>query len=334
MYDYYLPFKLTLYQSQASQEILDYLLNKEDVLLDAVCGAGKTEIVLETIKTYLNIGLIIGFACPRKVLLCDLFIRISQYFKSDKFGLVYGDKSYQPQAQLVFLTTHQLYKYKKTFDLLIIDEIDAFPYCDNFKLENDAALSSKQFLYISATVPSKYYQTKIKHVKLYHRHHLKVLPIPEIINVHQGRMYYELLKLLKTSKDPYLVFCQSKKQTLSIHRLLKLFRIKSINVDSTNMSVDKLDLFKEGKIKVMVSTTVLERGITLKGLNVIVMNAENRLYTKSVLVQIAGRVGRDYQVTTGLIIYLCNRVTNDIKDSIDEIKMINHKIIDLNNVNS
>ena len=33
--------------------------------------------------------------------------------------------------QLVICTTHQLLKYYQAFDLLIIDEIDSFPYAGN-----------------------------------------------------------------------------------------------------------------------------------------------------------------------------------------------------------
>lgn len=36
--------------------------------------------------------------------------------------------------QLVICTTHQLLKYYQAFDLLIIDEIDSFPYAGNPQL--------------------------------------------------------------------------------------------------------------------------------------------------------------------------------------------------------
>ena len=40
------------------------------------------------------------------------------------------------------------------------------------------------------------------------------------------------------------------------------------------------------------STSVLERGVTIKNLQVIVFNAEHELYDEKSLIQISGRVGR------------------------------------------
>ena len=35
------------------------------------------------------------------------------------------------RAPLIIATTHQLLKFYQAFDLLIIDEVDAFPFVDN-----------------------------------------------------------------------------------------------------------------------------------------------------------------------------------------------------------
>ena len=326
LFDYHLDFRLNPHQEKASNKVLHAIEKKRSCLIDAVCGAGKTEIVLEVIKLYLNQGKTVGFACPRKTLLCDLYERVSSYFKSDAFGLVYGGCSINAQGQFIFLTTHQLSKYKGYFDLLIIDEIDAFPYLDNYQLEKSATLASKLFIYISATVPDKYYQMDIDIIKVYHRHHQQVMPLPQVIALHKGRMFYQLLKTLLFNQDKYVLYVPSKKLGLQLVKLLKVCRIKAFFISSENASLENIALLKEGKISVLVSTTVLERGITLKSLNVIVYQACHHVFNKSVLIQICGRVGRDAVVTDGQILFLCYKENDQIKECCKDLKEINEKI--------
>jgi len=56
MYDYQLNFNLNKYQLESSNKIVKYYLEGHIILLDAVCGAGKTEMLLEVIKIALNKG--------------------------------------------------------------------------------------------------------------------------------------------------------------------------------------------------------------------------------------------------------------------------------------
>ena len=45
---------------------------------------------------------------------------------------------------LVIATTHQLLKFYQAFDLLIVDEVDAFPYVDNPMLYHAVERSVKE----------------------------------------------------------------------------------------------------------------------------------------------------------------------------------------------
>ena len=51
---YYLNYELTSDQKDASRFILDCIRSSCDCALNAVCGAGKTEIIYESIKYCLN----------------------------------------------------------------------------------------------------------------------------------------------------------------------------------------------------------------------------------------------------------------------------------------
>ena len=51
-----IDYDLTHAQQKAGKEILNYIQKGKSVLVNAVCGAGKTEIVYQSIEFYLNQG--------------------------------------------------------------------------------------------------------------------------------------------------------------------------------------------------------------------------------------------------------------------------------------
>ncbi len=62
---------------------------------------------------------------------------------------------------------------------------------------------------------------------------------------------------------------------------------------------EKVLAFRRGQIPILVTTTILERGVTVPNIDVAVLGAEQPIFTESALVQIAGRVGRSAQYPTG-----------------------------------
>ena len=75
--------------------------------------------------------------------------------------------------------------------------------------------------------------------------------------------------------------------------------------------------------KVVLSTLVLERGVTFKNSNVLVFNADHKLFAFENLVQISGRVGRHYQFPHGDIIFLIKSKNKTVKRAIKFIKKCN-----------
>lgn len=51
---------------------------------------------------------------------------------------------------------------------------------------------------------------------------------------------------------------------------------------------EKVAAFRKGEIPLLVTTTILERGVTVKNLQVAVLGAEEEIFSESALVQIAG----------------------------------------------
>lgn len=331
MYNYELPFQLNSYQQAGSDQIVSAYLSGNNIILDAVCGAGKTEMLLEVIKIALNNNCKVGFACPRKILTIELYERIKTYYNCDYFGLVVGGVRENMNSDLVFLTTHQLIKYDGYFDLLIIDEIDAFPFCDNYELEQAALKAAKQYIFLSATVPLKYLKLvqrdQLVYVNNFKRHHLQKMPSVSLEKCGDKLFFLNLLKNIKKLKQcPIIIFVPTKKIGHKLHLLLKLMMISNRFVSSKNIKEQTLKQFKEKKFNILISTTVLERGITLKNLQVLVYQADHFVFNQDTLIQICGRVGRDSIITTGAIIFLYNKITNSIQVCCRKIEEYNEKM--------
>ena len=79
-YEYNFDYPLTVYQQEISDKCA-FNVQFKDVLLKAVCGAGKTEIVVESISNYLKRGLKVCYAIARREVVIDLYQRFKTIFK-------------------------------------------------------------------------------------------------------------------------------------------------------------------------------------------------------------------------------------------------------------
>ena len=124
----HLEYELSPEQKELSNKLVENYKKGIDSLVFAVCGSGKTEICLELIKSVVSRGLCVGFAVPRRSVCYELGMRLRAIFKDNSVTIVFGGHHKLIKGDIVCLTTHQLFRYENYFDLLIMDEIDAFPY--------------------------------------------------------------------------------------------------------------------------------------------------------------------------------------------------------------
>jgi competence protein ComFA len=68
-----------------------------------------------------------------------------------------------------------------------------------------------------------------------------------------------------------------------------------------------IEALKAGTVEIFVTTTILERGITLDGIQVAVIWADHPLFDERTLVQIAGRVGRKRENPSGEAVFFARR---------------------------
>lgn len=308
----HMPFDLSLQQQYISEKIIETVQN-ESVLVDAVCGAGKTEICIPLVTWCLQKGIRIGWTIPRREVVLELGGRLQQYFPDIDIAIVCGGNLEVTQGDLVVCTTHQLHRYFDYFDILIVDEPDAFPYKNNDYLEQILKRSVKgNCVFLSATES----MPEIVTLKLPIRPTGRRLPVPKIIC--SGFMVLRLLKTLHHWKNEMLlIFVPTRIIAEKLSKILKIPYITSHTEDKKTI----LDTFRSEK-NILLTTTVLERGVTFVDCYVIVYYANHRVFTDASLIQIAGRVDRG-KSTKGECLFLCTMKNQNIKNCLDKITQAN-----------
>lgn len=318
----HLNFELTVYQQRIAQQLIKALA-ESDVVLEAVCGAGKTEMVLEVIRHHLLGGMRIGWAIARRQVVLELRERLAAIFPGLKVIAVCEGHTNDLRGDLVLCTTHQLYRYRGQFDLLILDEADAYPFADDVVLNGIARTSCRgRLLYMSATMNKtllrlvKSGQCKTLYLPL--RPSLRPLNIPTVILRFRWLCFLELLRQLRQIEESCLIFVGSIAQCIQLSRRLRCDCLHSRSKSKEEIIAD----FRRGKRTRLVATTILERGVTFSDISVIVYGCEQEVFSPSVLIQIAGRVQRGLSVK-GQCIFIGSRYSTGVARCIKNLRRAN-----------
>jgi competence protein ComFA len=81
--DFGLSFDLTINQSKVSDQISN-TIKSSSVLVEAVCGAGKTELVVQSVGNALMENRKVGWAIPRRQVVLQLKDRLQKIFPTLK----------------------------------------------------------------------------------------------------------------------------------------------------------------------------------------------------------------------------------------------------------
>lgn len=331
-------------QEEAAMAVQNAVERKEDLLVWAVCGAGKTEILFQGIHAALHKGERVCIAAPRTDVVLELAPRLQKVFPSIPVAALYGGSPQRHEySPLVISTVHQLYRYKDAFDVLIVDEVDAFPYSFDATLRYAAEKSRKPssaIIYLTAT-PNETWQRqcrqgKRRFVSIPARYHRHPLPIPKIRwlgnwkkSLKKGRIPTKL-KLwtqnrLERNKQALLFFpsIRTMNDALPLFQTLDS-RIKAVHAEDPNR-IEKVEGMRRKEIPVMLTTTILERGVTFPNLDVAVVGAEEDIFSESALVQISGRVGRSVHFPNGEIMFFHYGLTKEIIKAIRHIERMNRE---------
>jgi competence protein ComFA len=328
-------------QQDASNKLAEAMEAGTSLLIWAVCGAGKTEMLFQGIHTSICNGKRVCIATPRTDVVLELLPRLQRVFPTIPIAALYGGASPQPKnAPLVLSTTHQLLRYEKAFDVVMIDEVDAFPYSMDAMLQRAVAKAVKNetsLIYVTAT-PSAKWQQEVKRKKrqaviIPARYHRCPLPEPTFQwcgaytkRLEKGMLPRPVMDWIYRylQKKPILLFVPN---ITLVERVTALLRKENPHIAGVHAEdkdrKEKVQAFRNGDTPLLVTTTILERGVTIEGVQVGVLGAEQDIFTESALVQIAGRAGRSTREPTGDVILFHHGKTTAMLQAKNHIKKMN-----------
>lgn len=325
--EYLLKYPLTPLQQIISSKCKENI-DDNDVLIEAICGSGKTEIVMETISYMLKTKRKICFAISRKQVVLELYERLRKVFTKAKVVRVCQGYTNDLYGDIVICTTHQCYRYYQYFDCLILDECDAFPYKNNKVLEGIVKTSCKgHMIYLTATIDD-YLTNRIKnndivHLTLNKRPHGHDLIVPKCFYGFKWLLIIKLLIWINKQTSQIIIFVPTIKMSIYLYLFLKPFyKCEYINSKSNNND-QKIHSFKAKQYPILISTTILERGITIENINVVVLLANHKVFDEASLVQISGRVGRSFKYPNGECLFLCNKASLEVDKCIRKCNRAN-----------
>lgn len=331
-------------QRKASEKVAAGVGHNQEMLVWAVCGAGKTEVLFHGIEKALIQGLKVCLASPRTDVILELAPRFREAFPTTELIALYGGSEDRgKQAQLVLTTTHQLLRYKEAFDFIVVDEVDAFPFNSDETLSyavNKAKKPGAATVYLTATpdasMKGRFNKGDIQGVRIPRRYHNKPLPVPLFRWVGNWRKALEKGNLPAMALEWVIRHCENNRQAFlfvpSIAIMTKVTELlRTANGQITGVHSqdecrkEKIEQFRNGQIPVLVTTTILERGVTVADIDVAVFGADDRVFSEQALVQMSGRVGRSAASPCGEVIFFHNGKTRAMVEAKKHIESMNHE---------
>lgn len=336
---------LTVHQQTAAVEISDLVQSGDgEKLIWAVCGAGKTEMLFPGLTKALETGKRICLATPRTDVVRELLPRFRKAFPDVNIQALYGDSpDKKGDSSFLLATTHQLLRYAQAFDVMIIDEVDAFPFHNDPSLHyaaKRAASDDAATIYLTAT-PRKAQKKRIRTkdlpaVFIPKRFHGQPLPVPLLKlspTLHRylgkGEIPPHVCKKItaqQTTSRQLLIFLPSIKKAEEVAAFLhhRGCNVKAVHADDPQRA-EKIEAFRHQKYRILVTTTILERGVTFPSVDVYVVDAGHAVFDEAALVQIAGRAGRSPDDPTGHVYFFHIGKTDSMLDAVESIQAMNRR---------
>lgn len=341
-------WRLSQPQMEAVMEMLDFLrsANGERFLVWAVCGAGKTEVIFPAIEQCLSRGGNVLLATPRKDVVLELEPRLEKAFSTTDILVLHGSsKEKWGMGSIVLATTHQVIRFSRAFDLVIVDEVDAFPFDRNPMLYygvERAVRPKGNIVYLTAT-PTDVMQREVKRGKLpcTHipiRYHGYPLPVPEIVTGRRTKRLLDDLQHPSVRSFVEKVLSRGAQLFWFVPRiglaedfaalLPTVFPEVVPEAVAATHSKDslreiKVNNFRNRQIRIVVTTTILERGVTVPNSDVLVWDADDPVFGAAALVQMAGRAGRSADDPDGKVLFFARQKSIGMVEAVRQIEMMN-----------
>ena len=167
--------------------------------------------------------------------------------------------------------------------------------------------------------------------RLFRRFHGHPLPVPRIQLVNLRHVPHSLPKAViiwvqqvLATKRVCLLFVPKISWAEQLAGKLRQIGLKAAGVASTDAQrAEKVTAFRQGQLEVLVTTTILERGVTVPRCAVAVLAAADPEFSASALIQIAGRAGRAADSPDDPVVFFSDRYTLAMLAARRQIVMMN-----------
>jgi competence protein ComFA len=314
-------------------------------LLWAVTGAGKTEMMFTLIDSVLERGGNVMVATPRRDVVLELEPRIRQAYPGRTVVALHGaSREKWTKADITLATTHQTIRFAAGFELVVIDELDAFPYHNNPMLQYAAAKCAASGGYrvlLTATPPADLKRAavrgKLPHARVPVRHHGHPLPVPVELRtppvremIRRGTIPDKLKRAIRSSLSrgaQLFIFVPRISDTGPMAALIGRICPQGVAVGHTSSQdaerTETVMRFRRRELRVLVTTTILERGVTIPRSDVFVLDADAPLFDGASLEQMAGRAGRSKDDPHGRVYFCAPHATRAQRAAIRRIREMN-----------
>ena len=317
-----LPFELTKDQLKSVEEIYNDMVDVKQMnrLLQGDVGSGKT--IVSFISLYMNYlaGYQGSLMAPTEILAIQHYNNIKKILPDLNIELLTGKTKTKEKNEIlkklknneidILIGTHSLISENVIYNnlgLVITDEQHRFGVNQRANLKNKG--TNPDILYMSATpIPRTYALTiygdmEVSNIKTMPSGRIEVktllkkdseikevleLMYKELKNNHQ---VYVIAPLIESNEESEMENVYELEEKMN-KAFGKLYKVGILHGKMSNKEKDEvMNDFKDNKIQILVSTTVIEVGIDVKNATVITIFDSYR-FGLSALHQLRGRVGR------------------------------------------
>lgn len=322
--DRHTELNLTSDQKRIADAIIRTIDQQTKLLVHAVCGAGKTPMLFPGIERALSTNRRVLIATPRADVVRELAEHLRRAFQQATIVSLFGGSADRlGLGDITISTTHQLIHYRTCFDVVFIDEVDAFPYRTDRTLHRyvrQAAAPGASLILLSAT-PS-FRDLRLPTIRLMRRYHGFPLPTPRLQIPYTKHDVVNWLRMHETK--PRLLFVP---QVAALETWQTFLHQQGMNCETVHAAdpdrVKKVARFRQ-TTGILLTTTILERGVTIVDVQVAVLDADQS-FSSAALIQISGRVGRSADFPQGDVLLFANDRSDAMYQAIDQIKRANRE---------
>ena len=339
-----LSFKLTKNQKTVINEI-NFDLNSDKKMfriLQGDVGSGKTIVALISIANVLESNYQAALMAPTSILAKQHFELAKKIFKDTniKINLLTGKTNYKERKDILseikegktqfLIGTHALFQKKidfKELGMIVIDEQHKFGVRQRMALAEKGGDNCDVLLMSATPIPRTMVLTiygdmdvsrlieKPKNrlpVLTYSKPEKKIKEIIKVIkkNIENNNQVFWVCPLIKESK------ILNYSSALKRYEWLDKYFSKNVGIIHGNMKPEEkekiLEKFLKRKIKILVSTTVIEVGIDFPNANLIIIENSNK-FGLAQLHQLRGRVGRGNKQGSCILLFKDNLSKNSIQ---------------------